>query len=285
MLKSIITADGSVSLYDEESGESFHSRSGARQEAFEVFAKPLISCCQKQEILNVLDACFGLGYNSFALLELLQDKYPGMTVNIIGLETNRSLASEFMMGKKVFPGSADLISQLSEKNEAVSGRVHIQLIYRSITDLFLPEPGEKMPYLPRPLHLIMHDPFSPSRFPELWCAEIFSAYYKLLGTGGAGATYSCAVPVRAAMIEAGFAVYRTAPAGHKKHSLLFIKKPGSRGDADIHDLYEQAAADIPWRYAPDRTSIIETRKICQLQSTAREGRCSIKKFLKNGNHA
>jgi len=63
-MKKIITKDGSVTFKNESYDETYHSTSGALEEAFEKFAKP----CNLKDGMNVLDICFGIGYNSLAAI-------------------------------------------------------------------------------------------------------------------------------------------------------------------------------------------------------------------------
>ncbi len=63
--KPYITGDGSVGLYSDEFNDIYHSGYGALSEAYEKFVFPVEI---KKDNLNVLDVCFGLGYNSKAFL-------------------------------------------------------------------------------------------------------------------------------------------------------------------------------------------------------------------------
>lgn len=66
-----ITGDGSVGLYSEEFHDIYHSGYGALTEAFEKFVCPLTV---EKDKINVLDICFGLGYNSKAFLNAYKNK-------------------------------------------------------------------------------------------------------------------------------------------------------------------------------------------------------------------
>ena len=79
-----ITGDGSVGLYSEEFHDIYHSGYGALTEAYEKFVCPLIV---EKDNINVLDICFGLGYNSKAFLNANKNK----KITFDCLDINKSL--------------------------------------------------------------------------------------------------------------------------------------------------------------------------------------------------
>ena len=66
-LKEIKTKDGSFSLRSLFYKENFHSLKGALEETKIKFTSPSDLRRFKDKSLNVLDICFGLGYNSASL--------------------------------------------------------------------------------------------------------------------------------------------------------------------------------------------------------------------------
>lgn len=79
-----ITGDGSVGLYSEEFHDIYHSGYGALTEAFEKFVCPLTV---EKDNINVLDICFGLGYNSKAFL----NAYKNQKIVFDCLDINKTL--------------------------------------------------------------------------------------------------------------------------------------------------------------------------------------------------
>lgn len=61
------TQDGSIGLYDKALDEIFHSKFGAKKEAFEKFIEPSLFISNKP--LKILDICYGIGYNTKCALE------------------------------------------------------------------------------------------------------------------------------------------------------------------------------------------------------------------------
>ena len=62
-----ITQDGSIGLYDKSLDEIFHSKFGAKTEAYEKFIEPCLMYRNKP--IRILDICYGIGYNTKCALE------------------------------------------------------------------------------------------------------------------------------------------------------------------------------------------------------------------------
>ena len=81
-----ITNDDSVGLYSKEADDIYHSATGALTEAFEKFINPL----ELKDNIQVLDICFGIGYNTKSLLnEFIKKGYTH--INIDCVDTNQFL--------------------------------------------------------------------------------------------------------------------------------------------------------------------------------------------------
>ena len=65
-MKQVITEDNSITFYNKEVEDHYHTKSGAREEAFEKHAKAL----EIKDNSVIFDICFGLGYNTAAALDL-----------------------------------------------------------------------------------------------------------------------------------------------------------------------------------------------------------------------
>src|SRR6185437_7074850 len=84
----IETDDGSLSIADPQTGELQHNRAGAYTEAMENYYIPSGVCQRLREHkeLTVLDACYGLGYNSLVTMAELAKAGAAGHVNIIAVE-------------------------------------------------------------------------------------------------------------------------------------------------------------------------------------------------------
>ncbi len=67
------TQDGSIGLYSYTNEDVYHSKFGALTEAWEKFILPagISKRLNKQEDINVLDVCYGVGYNTKALISYI----------------------------------------------------------------------------------------------------------------------------------------------------------------------------------------------------------------------
>ncbi len=74
--KPYLTDDGSIGLYSYDFSDIFHSRTGALSEAYEKFVIPadVSSVLKSYNEINLLDVCYGIGYNSKAFLNFIIKK-------------------------------------------------------------------------------------------------------------------------------------------------------------------------------------------------------------------
>ena len=90
MLSARFTGDGSFSLHSDSFAESFHSASGALEEANSKFVLPAqLDRFTSGSSIRVLDVCFGLGYNTAALIAALP-QVGAPALDCWGLELDRS---------------------------------------------------------------------------------------------------------------------------------------------------------------------------------------------------
>ncbi|MCQ2743689.1 MAG: MnmC family methyltransferase [bacterium] len=70
------TQDGSIGLYSHSDGDVYHSKYGALTEAWEKFVLPsgLDKLINTKDEINVLDVCYGVGYNTKALISYILNK-------------------------------------------------------------------------------------------------------------------------------------------------------------------------------------------------------------------
>ena len=70
------TEDGSIGLYSYADKDVYHSKFGALTEAWEKFILPsgIDNILNKKQDINVLDLCYGIGYNTKALMSCIIDK-------------------------------------------------------------------------------------------------------------------------------------------------------------------------------------------------------------------
>ena len=146
--KFISTKDGSTGLYNYSVDDIYHSVFGAKDEAEEKFIKPLYlkkNLMNKKEI-KVLDICFGIGYNTKALLKkLIQIKYKGkIKIDLLEYDKELVLISPFIKDGffKQYPQvSFALLKSL--KNEICDNYYLLDKVFKNKCELKFLEPFYK----------------------------------------------------------------------------------------------------------------------------------------------
>lgn len=302
-----ITEDGSPTLWSEEFGEAYHSRIGALTEAREKFLKPYIGIRSFEDSLpvgkgdplrdlapvktslRILDACFGLGYNSFVFIDHFLKKNSAdrqasedfRRIEVCAIEKDASLLPKLKWVLPHFPDLGECVDSLIQKKMFVDEYFSIHLHHVPLETLYLKP--ESFPE--RGFDLVLHDAFSPAKCPEQWSAELFREYVLRMNEGGLLITYASALPVAAGLIEAGFSVARTAPVGRKQGGLMARKDGLSLVEKELSDLYETTTARAPYRSAglavsdaqKWRAKILENWEFEKKKLVA-DGKLTIKKY-------
>jgi|TARA_Y100000310_G_scaffold293020_1_gene322279 tRNA U34 5-methylaminomethyl-2-thiouridine-forming methyltransferase MnmC len=216
-MKQIVTKDNSITFHNEEYDESYHSVSGALEEAFEKFAKP----CKLKDGMKVLDICFGLGYNSLAAISLAD-------VEIVALEKDSSILKEikdlklplnYKINDKInneLIKNYEKIKKAAEKLNYEDNKVKIKIM--------LGDARKTIKTLDEKFDVVFLDPFSPKKCPELWTEEFFYDICKIMRKKAVLATYSCARIVRDNLKNAGFMVEDGPCVGRKSPATLAYKQ-------------------------------------------------------------
>jgi tRNA U34 5-methylaminomethyl-2-thiouridine-forming methyltransferase MnmC len=236
-LQTALTEDGTVTCVDPETGELYHNRAGAYLEALKNYTEPsgAIERLQHTGELRLLDVCFGLGYNTWVLLEtLLQNPPTGFSIQVTAVEQDKKMVAifprvlsdpRFLHLKSIWPalehniyyqtqpGDADFTIDVADR-----GRIRFDFRWGDLRKI--------VPTLEGDFDTVFHDPFSPNKVPELWTADLFREYHRLLTRrSGALLTYSAAGAVRGGLREAGFHLYRTVGVGRKSGGTLAAIEP------------------------------------------------------------
>ena len=210
-----VTADGSLTFFSEAFGELFHSHTGARQEAEMKFvaACQLAKKASEGNRLQLLDICYGLGYNTAAALACIWRTNPQCQVKLIALELEASVPAQAIAENLLCqwpPPIPQLLKQLSSSHhfetEGFSGQ------------LCLGDARQHIPEISQwdcKADAIFLDPFSPPKCPQLWTMDFLSQVSQCLKPSGILATYSCAASVRAALQLAGLQIGSSVSVGRR----------------------------------------------------------------------
>jgi tRNA U34 5-methylaminomethyl-2-thiouridine-forming methyltransferase MnmC len=264
-----ITEDGSLTLKDGETGELYHNRAGAYTEALANFVEPLNlrALASRDKQLAFLDVCFGLGYNTFVLLnELMKLDLHAESIKIVAMEKFQKpllYIGRVLSDLRFESLHRQIEAQAPRLQSGAFGRhtfslpcasrlvkVDFELLEGDLRDLVPPMFAEFGSIFDG----IFHDPFSPRRAPELWSIDLFDCYRKLLfEPTGKVVTYSSASAIRSAFQQCGMIVRRTAALGGKSGGTLAMLSSASIDETNGFSLFEEEAeklvgrAGVPYR--------------------------------------
>ena len=202
-MKLIKTNDQSYTFFNEEYEETYHSTSGALEEAKKKYVEPL----NIEEGDIILDICFGLGYNTFAAM--LSKK----NLKVLALENDERILEALQ--EIEFDNQFLIIKALAKNKKYHSKDYNLKLVVGDARDTIKELNPE--------FNKVFLDPFSPKKNPELWTTEFFKDIFKVMLPGGKLATYSCAGQVRRNLKEAGFEVIDGPCVGRRAPSTIAIK--------------------------------------------------------------
>ena len=274
------TKDGSLSLYSLSYREGFHDKDGALRESIAKYLLPaqLEKFSTKKKIV-ILDVCLGLGYNTGCILEKLFQS--NIKTEWHGLEIDQrplSLALNEKKFQKIWsPKVLDFFNCIKESGKWTDGF--------SEGSIHWGDAREKIYEIQDSLRfdLILLDPFSPQKCPELWSEEFIYLLTERLSVKGRLITYSTAASIRASFIRSGLKIYSIVPtinnqnkwslgtvAMKKKIEQHNISKNCQFKDLSTREIEHLATrSSIPYRDPTGKGSckeIISTREIEQSNS-------------------
>gem|GEM_PF-492384 len=324
----VVTDDGSLSCLDGKTGELCHNRAGAYTEAVHNYVQPsgLIERLKIQSSIRILDACYGLGYNSWALInELLRSDINSQsarettdsdyTVSIVAIERYPEMLgflprvlehpSFDTLKNKIPPSEHNAYYRTLEclSNTKVEADQVIQMStsvvdgWRFEFEIWPSDLRARVPRLQGDFDAVFHDAFSPQKMPELWTADLFQQYYRLLeNRRGVLLTYSAAAAIRGGLLEAGFQLFKTPGLGAKTGGTMGVI-PVLREDGEAVRIpcpasnleaweqgYLATRAGLPYRdpgLQTTREAILSMRANEQAASSRPSGSTALKKKPRN----
>ena len=212
-LEAHLTADGSFSLHSSQFGEAFHNSAGALNEANAKFVVPAqLERFQPEQTIAILDVCFGLGYNSAAVMHAMP--VPPPSLRWWGLELDQrplDLALEQPSFQQIWSASVlQRLRALQNNGSWWENNSQGQLIWGDARKTLMNIPANEN------FDLILLDAFSPQRCPQLWSEEFLAALAVRLKPGGRLITYSRSAAVRASLQRAGMQLFSLLAAPGEK---------------------------------------------------------------------
>jgi tRNA U34 5-methylaminomethyl-2-thiouridine-forming methyltransferase MnmC len=248
----LLTEDGSYTFFSAAFNEAFHSRQGAKTEAIQKFVEAThLPAKAQQNQLQILDVCYGLGYNTAAALEMIWQINPACKVEIIGLELDESVPlaaiSETFLAEWSCPVQEALVA-IARQHHYQSPTLTATLLLGDARKTIKSVMQEEFQ-----ANAIFFDPFSPRRCPQLWSIEFFQCIAQCLAPTGRLATYSRAASVRVALQSAGLKLGSLpVPLHHAPHEWSQGTIASWQAE-DLHPLSQmeqehlQTRAAIPYR--------------------------------------
>ena len=200
--RSVITGDGSRTLYSAEFGETYHSdKDGALYESFQKHVLSAFRLKGGQEKLTILDICFGLGYNTLATLYYVKKENLSTQIHIISPEFDRGLIES--LTSFVYPEEFAVLGPIIE---ALS-RQHYYEDEQFKVEILIGDARKVIPDIKEKFDIVYQDPFSPAHNPLLWTREYFAQIREVMKEDGVLTTYSIAADVRMGLYENGFNLF------------------------------------------------------------------------------
>ncbi|MEX0271863.1 tRNA (5-methylaminomethyl-2-thiouridine)(34)-methyltransferase MnmD [Leptolyngbyaceae cyanobacterium UHCC 1019] len=200
-----LTEDGSFTFFSETFNEAFHSRLGAKQEAFLKFAQATDLATQaEQSSICLLDVCYGLGYNTAAALEVIWTVNPSCQVTLYALELDISVPQAAIAPLLINTWSSpvqEILKEIAQQHHCTTPTLNATLLIGDARQTI-----QQLCQINFQADAIFFDPFSPRRCPQLWTVEFFTLVAQCLTPMGKLATYSRSASVRSAMLEAGLTI-------------------------------------------------------------------------------
>lgn len=256
MIKKIITDDGSLSFINEDVDESYHSKTGAIEEAFLKFVKPCVDGIfeyyNKNNIIikniNSLDLFFGFGYNTLCLIYYLKEiKFYKEKIKIFASEIDPNIKnfmkeikfdenqntellknSKILIDNKKLNDYYKLIIDIIKNNKIIEN-IEIKLIIGDAREILKENNYENKKnnyennFKNYKFDCVFFDPFSPKKQPELWTKEIFKNIYKNSNDFSILTTYSCSRIAKDGLIEANYKIENGPCVGRRAPSIIAVK--------------------------------------------------------------
>lgn len=224
----VLSEDGSYTAYSKEYDEHYHStKDGALHESLVKHVIPAFKIKKNQETINILDICFGLGFNTLATIYYHRQNSltcklnicsPELDVNLVKSLKNFTYPKEFDEFKHII---LELIQSGSYKDETL----HVEL--------FLGDAREYVQKFKDRFDVVYQDAFSPSANPSLWTKEYFFDIKECMKKDGILTTYSMALATRLALYENGFNIYINSGEGFRDATVASMNELGEFSHVDM----------------------------------------------------
>jgi len=215
----VLSDDGSYTAFSKEYNEHYHStKDGALNESLLKHVNPAFKIKSAQSEINILDICFGLGFNTLATLYYYKKKSLDLKLNIFSPELDESLVKSLknFSYPKEFDEFKEIILELCENGVYKDEKLYIEVFS-----------GDARAYIKRfkkKFDIVYQDAFSPRVNPLLWTLEYFKDIKNAIKNDGILTTYSTALATRLALYENDFKVYLNKGEGFRNATVASLVK-------------------------------------------------------------
>ena len=198
----VLSKDGTYTAYSKEYDEHYHStKDGALNESLYKHVYPAFKIKKDFKELNILDICFGLGFNTLATIFYHKQNNLTSKINIYSPELDTDLINS--LKDFTFPDEfkefKHIIFKLVDDGIYFDNSLHVEL--------FLGDAREYIKKYDDFFDVVYQDAFSPSTNHTLWTKEYFADIKKSCKDNAVITTYSTALPTRLALYENDYNLY------------------------------------------------------------------------------
>ena len=226
----VTTSAGAISIRDNVTREIMHNPVGPWAEANALYIDQSrlgerLRSGQTQELV-IFDVGLGAAANAVAILHCARQIPGHCPLKIVSFERDLALLKFALAHVEQFPhlqAFVPALNQLMAQGFWSEGNVRWELRFGDYPELIKREPSQA--------NLIFFEPYSPTKNPEMWSLDTFTKTFQRCAPDGATLiTYSCATPVRVALLLAGFYVGVGAASGLKAET---TQAGRARTDIDV----------------------------------------------------
>ena len=194
--------------------------------------RPAFKIKQENKEINILDICYGLGFNSLATLLHVQQNNLDVKVNIHSPELDERLVKSLtsFTYPKEFEGFRRIIESIAKDGIYEDENIYIEV--------FLGDAREYVKRFENKFDIVYQDAFSPNANPALWTKEYFADVRRSMKENGVLTTYSISLATRLALYENGFNVYLNVGENYRDATVASPSKLDDFKEVDVpHKLF------------------------------------------------
>jgi len=218
IIEIIKTIDGSNTLFSKKYNQNFHSiKDGALNESLEKHIIPAFKLVQNTNHINILDICFGIGYNTFATIYYCIKNNIKTKISFYSPEFDEELilSLKYFNFPKEFDRINHIINEVSKNKYYKDEQFEINIYI-----------GDARAYIKtlNNIDIVYQDPFSSEVNKELWTQEYFCDIKKILSKKAIITTYSIATPIRLSIFNNNMYIYEHILSNKRKATIALSYK-------------------------------------------------------------